>query len=72
MWMLLVMLVMLIVSYALMPKVKNTQPVAMKDMDNPTAETGRAVPVIFGTITISGVNTIWYGDKQKVEKKVKA
>lgn len=72
MWMLLVMLVMLIVSYALMPRPKMAKPEAMKDMENPTAEAGRPVPVIFGTITVAGVNVLWFGDKQRVERKVKA
>lgn len=72
MWQLLVMLVMMVVSYALMPKPKVAKPEPLKDMENPTAEAGRPIPVVFGTVTVSGINVIWFGDKKKVEKKVKA
>jgi hypothetical protein len=41
-------------------------------MDNPTADAGRPVPVVFGTVTVKGLNVLWYGDKSKQTKKVKA
>lgn len=52
-----------IIAYLLMPKPKQPKPPAAKDMENPTAEAGRPLPVIFGEITIKGLNVLWYGDK---------
>lgn len=52
----------LIVSHALAPKVQPQPPAALEDFSAPTAEEGRAVPVIFGTVWITGPNVVWYGD----------
>lgn len=52
-----------IVAYLLMPKPKTAKPEAAKDLDDPTAEAGRPVPVPFGTITIKSANVLWFGDK---------
>ena len=60
-----------VVAYLLMPKPKRPKPPAAKDMDGPTAEAGRPIPVIFGTITIKGVNCLWYGDKRMQEYEIK-
>jgi hypothetical protein len=60
------------VSILLRPKVKTPKPEAAKDMENPTAEAGRPIPVVFGTITVKGVNVLWYGDKSRRTYKVKA
>lgn len=43
------------------PKDKNTQP-DLKEFTMPTAEEGRAIPVIFGKQKITGSNVIWWGD----------
>jgi hypothetical protein len=56
----------------LAPKVKAPKPEAVKDLESPTAEAGRPIPVVFGTITVKGLNVLWYGDKSFVTKKVKA
>lgn len=60
-----------LVAYAIMPKPKQQKPPETSDLDSPTAEAGRPVPVIFGTITVKGLNVLWYGDKNKVEYQVK-
>jgi hypothetical protein len=44
----------------------------VKDLDDPTSEAGRPVPVPFGTITIKGLNLLWFGDKGKRTYKVDA
>ena len=67
---LLVGLVLNIAAYLLMPKPKAPKPEAAKDMDNPKAEAGRPVPVLWGTMTIKGLNIMWYGDKSKHEYEV--
>jgi hypothetical protein len=61
-----------VISYLLMPKPKMPKPDAVKDLDDPTAEAGRPVPVPFGTITIKGLNLLWFGDKGKRTYKVDA
>lgn len=67
----LISLALMVVSYLLMPKVKQDTP-ETKDMDDPTAEAGRPIPVLFGTVTIKGLNVLWFGEKSFQKRKVKA
>lgn len=60
------------VSILLRPKSKTPKPDAAKDLEDPTAEAGRPVPVVFGTMTIKGLNVLWFGDKSLRTYKVKA
>lgn len=55
----------------LAPKPKTPKPPATSDLEDPTAEAGRPIPVVFGTITVKGLNVLWYGDKQVVTTKEK-
>jgi hypothetical protein len=68
---LLIGLVLNVVSYLLQPKPKANQPAESKDLESPTAEAGRPIPVLFGTKTIKGVNVIHFTDKAKEEYEVK-
>lgn len=68
----LVAAVLLVVSYLLTAKPKTDQPAETRDLENPTAEAGRPIPVVFGTITVKGANILWYGRKTKVDQKVRA
>lgn len=61
-----------LIAYLLMPKPKQPKSPAATDMDAPTADAGRPVPVVFGTITVKGVNIIGYWDKQVREYEVRA
>ena len=61
-----------LIAYLLMPKPKQPKSPAASDLEAPTAEAGRPVPVAFGTITIKGLNILGYWDKQVREYKVKA
>lgn len=61
-----------VVAYLIMPKPKQAKPPAAKDMENPVAEAGKPIPVPFGTVTIKGLNVLWYGDKSIRKYKVKA
>ncbi|MGI9502182.1 MAG: hypothetical protein ACR2RE_03895 [Geminicoccaceae bacterium] len=61
-----------VISFALAPKPKTAKPAASRDLDNPTADAGRPIPVVFGTVTVKGGNVLWYGDKNKLDYKVKA
>ena len=60
-----------IIAYLIMPKPKQTTP-EIENMDNPTSEAGKPLPVPFGTITIKGLNCLWSGEKRYVKRKVKA
>lgn len=61
-----------IIAYLLMPKPKTPKPGPASDLEVPTADAGRPVPVVFGSVTVKGVNVLWYGDKQVVEYEVDA
>lgn len=61
-----------IVAYLIMPGPKQPKPPAVKDMEEPTAEAGRPKPVVFGTLTVKGVNVIGFWDVNKRTYKVKA
>ena len=57
-----VMVVSGIISYALAPKPPKPKPAALADFDAPTAEEGRPMPVVFGTVWLRSPNVLWYGD----------
>jgi Putative phage tail protein len=46
----------------LAPHPRGPQPSALGDFSVPTAEEGRAIPVVYGTCMIKGGNTVWWGD----------
>jgi hypothetical protein len=68
---LLIVLVSNIVTNALRPKTKPPDPAALGDFSVPTAEEGREVPVIFGTVWMSDPNVTWYGDLRSTPIKSK-
>lgn len=51
-----------VISAALAPKPVQPKPAALEDFDLPTAEQGREIAVIFGTVTVTGPNVVWYGN----------
>jgi len=53
-----------VLSYVLAPKPAdmNAAPASLKDFSVPTAEEGRPIPVVFGTVVIREPNVVWYGD----------
>lgn len=59
-------LIVLVIAYALQillaPKPPVPKPASLDDFNFPTADQSRPVPVIFGTVTITGPNVVWYGD----------
>ena len=44
-------------------------PSTLEDFDVPTAEDGKQMPVIFGTVTLKSSNIVWYGDLDYKEVK---
>lgn len=61
-----------VLGYLLTPKPKSTQSEDVTDMDSPTAEGGRPIPVIFGDMWVDGVNIIWFGDKATTTREIDA
>lgn len=61
-----------IIGYLLMGSPKSTKPDEVQDLENPTAEAGRPIPVVFGEMEVSGVNIVWFGDKSTKTFSVKA
>lgn len=70
-WNLIIGIVLLIIGYLIMPKPKAAKPPEVTEMDGPTAEAGRTIPVLFGDITMKSPNFLWWGDKYYVQKKEK-
>ena len=57
-----VFIVAFVIAYATMPKPQTTTPAGLDEFKAPTAESGREIPVLFGTKEMSGPNVVWYGD----------
>lgn len=68
---LIVLIVSSLISYALAPKPPKPKPAALEDFDIPVAEQGRPVPVVFGTMLLTGPNVLWYGDLRTTPIKEK-
>jgi hypothetical protein len=69
---LLIAIAMMVVAYLIMPKPKAPQPAATRDLETPTADAGRPVPVVFGTLRVKGLNVVWYGELSQKTEKVKS
>lgn len=52
-----------IVAYLLLPRQKTEKPPAAQDMDKPTADAGRPIPKIQGTVIVKGLNVLDFRDK---------
>jgi len=65
-------LVLNVLAYLILPKPKGPKPPAVKDLESPTAEIGRPIPVVFGTMLVQSPNNIGWRDKSYRKKKVKA
>lgn len=61
-----------VVGALLSPHPKGPQPSALGDFSVPTAEEGRAIPIVFGTCMIKGGNTVWWGDLKSKAVRAKA
>jgi hypothetical protein len=70
-WYIAVFIVALVVAYASMPKPQNQKPAGLGDIETPTAEVGREIPVLFGTRDLNGPNVVWYGHLRTVAVKKK-
>lgn len=55
-------LVLVLVAYSfLAPKPPAPKQPALEDLDVPTAEEGKPIAVVFGTVWMKSPNVIWYG-----------
>lgn len=70
-WYLAVFVVALVAAYALAPKPQSQPPAGLGDIQAPTAEEGREIPVLFGTRDLKGPNVVWYGHLRTVAIKKK-
>lgn len=68
--MLLIGIVLNVIAYLLMPRPKQPKPEAARDMEDPTAEAGQPVAVVFGTMQMRGINLVWFGQKRSHEYTV--
>lgn len=57
-----ILIVASLIASALAPKPPVPKPATIADFDVPTAEQGRPIPVVFGTVLVTGANVVWYGD----------
>lgn len=59
----------LVVAYTMQPKPETRPPAGLDEIQAPTAEVGREIPVLFGTRKMDGPNVVWYGDLRTVPIK---
>lgn len=57
-----VLIISIILSYALRPRVQQPAAASLSDVAIPQIEIGRPVAVVFGEVWIDDSNIIWYGD----------
>lgn len=63
-----------VLAYTMTPKPPKVKPPSLEDFSFPTAEAGRPVPAVFGEVTVTGPNLVWYGDYEvqtETEDRVK-
>lgn len=51
------------VGYLLLGQPKQEKTDDVQDLEVPTAEAGRPIPVLFGEMEIKGLNILWHGEK---------
>lgn len=61
---LIIAIIMLIVSFLLMPKPKRADASAqtLSDSDFPIASESDEIPVVFGEVVLASPNVVWWGD----------
>lgn len=62
-----------VIGYLLTPKQPDTTPKAATSVDGvPRAEAGAEIPIIYGTVWITGPQVAWSGDMRSAPIKAKA
>lgn len=67
-----VWLALTVLQILLAPKPPEPKRATLDDFSLPTAEPGRSIPVVFGTVTITGPNVVWYGHLRSTPIKKKS
>jgi hypothetical protein len=52
-----------VIAYLLAPKPPKIKPPEVTDLEDPTADASRKIPVVFGTIKLKGLNVLAFHDK---------
>lgn len=68
-WYVVVFVVALVLAVAYMPKPQTQKPAGLDEIQAPTAEEGREIPVLFGTRDCRGPNVTYYGNLRVVAVK---
>lgn len=66
-----VFVVALVVAYTMQPKPETRPPAGIDEVQAPTAEVGREIPVLFGLRKLEGPNVTWYGHLRSIPIKKK-
>lgn len=61
--------VMAVASYLLTPKPKGPASPKAQDIDAPTVDAGRSIPVVFGRVRVKSPNLLWMGGQGNVDIK---
>lgn len=64
---LIVGLLFMVIGYLIMPRPKRPKR-EIQEMDAPTAQAGRTIPLLLGHKRIKDPNFLWYGDKAYVDR----
>lgn len=67
----LVAVVLAVLAYVFAPKPSSPQSDSTRDLEAPTADAGRPIPVVFGEMTVKGPNCLGYWEISKETVKVK-
>lgn len=68
---LVIAIVVAVAAYLLAPKPKSAASDSTRELEAPTADAGRPIPVVFGELVVKGPNCLWYGDISHETHKVK-
>ena len=61
----------LVLACTMTPKPESRPPAGLDEIQAPTAEVGREIPVLFGRRKLEGPNVVWYGHLRTVAIKKK-
>lgn len=68
---LVIAVVMIAISAFLVPRPKTPKP-ETKDLENPTADAGKEIQLIVGSVTVSSTNVLFFSEKGSRSREVKA
>jgi Putative phage tail protein len=61
-WNIVIAVASFVLNLVLAPKPQNAKASSLEDIDQPIAEEGTEIPVVFGTVHVKNPNCVWYGD----------